>query len=78
MLAVSPPSSAFTRGAAGRQTAADTETAWTDAVGATRAGRAPPATLCCVSRRPAEPTESAPPVSVEQVEKQTAALCVTC
>ena len=65
VAAMSPPSCAFTRGAASRQTAADTETVWTDAVGVRTAGRAPPATLWCVSRQPAVLTVSALPVSVE-------------
>ena len=65
VLDPSPPSCAFTRGAASRQTAADTETVWTDAVGVRTAGRAPPVTLWCVGRQPAVLTVSALPVSVQ-------------
>ncbi len=65
VLGPSPPSCVFTSGAASQQTAADTGTVWTDAVGVRRAGGAPPVTLWCVSRQPAAPTVSAPPVSVE-------------
>lgn len=65
MLGPSPPSCAFTSGAASQQTAADMETVWTDAVGVRMAGRAPPVTLWCVSRKPAVATVSALLVSMQ-------------